>query len=344
MTMSNLKGKHQKLYLPAAVLCLAFLALAAIQPASAASDETPPGLKEYQQVGKQALQSIMPESLAGMKRAHVIAHPPMMSGAVYSGGTPLNRIAVMLSSAPGDRFQSAMRKRVEQGKATAVTRSGRTVYITGPAVESVKSGAPGLAVAVGNNIISIRGKPPKGEMPAAEAIRTQLASVLSAVDIDALANFSAADAMLSSAHIEVSGGVNATLHVTGAQHNFMGGFTDSRWSIDLSDDSRGMGVRLFYLPADIEPGTYELHEKQGIMSPEHGTLTVAAFRVADKPGNPHPGYWDENVTGTLTVESIENGRMSGHFAFKAYRDDAPPVRVKGQFEDLVILDGELSGT
>lgn len=343
MTLCRSYRTANSLSLLATVLLLAFLALAGPQPVLAASDDMPPGLKEYQQVGKKVLKSSLPESLAGMKRIHVIYNPPFVMGAVYSGGKPLAQIGVLVSPAPGDaKFKAVMQERVEKGEASAVVRNDRTVYLYGPAVDSEQSGGPGVSVLVDGKAVSIKGKP-TDRMPDAKAIRGQLLSVLKSVDVERLANLSVTSAMLSSGQIKVSGAVDATLQIEGVNSILMGGYTDTRWSISLGDESKGMAARLFYLPADIEPGTYELHEQPALMSGDTASVISAKFLVADTAGNPHPGYWDEKVTGTLTVDSVDNGKMTGHFEFKAYRDGAPPVRVKGQFEDLVILDGELSG-
>lgn len=103
-----------------------------------------------------------------------------------------------------------------------------------------------------------------------------------------------------------------------------------------------MSVRLYWLPNDIKPGEYKLHEHPTMSELAGGQERILSvkFHVDDFGSSAFSEDWTENVTGTLTVESVKNGRMTGHFKFKASQDFASPVTVKGQFEDLVILDGE----
>lgn len=332
-----------RFFLSAVVVPLALFALLGTQPAQAASDERPPGKTEYRQIAKQALQSTMPESLAGMKRVQVI-YNPMASIAVYSGGQPLATLGLMVKWSRGaDKFKASMQEQVEQGTAAIVERNGRTMYLTGPAVGPKQSGTPAVSVAVGDKIVSVKGKPDDGATLDAGLVRTQLLEALESVDAERLAGISPTSAMLCSANIEISGGANATLQVTGAHAAFFGGFTDTQWSIGLRDKSKGMAVRLFYMPTDIAPGTYELYEQPSLMSGNHGSVISAKLQVENFEPDGDTAYWDEDVTGTLTVESVDNGRMTGQFEFTAQYDDTgdvPPVQVKGQFEGLVILDGK----
>lgn len=328
--------------LSAAVVLLAFFALAGTQSAHAASDERPPGKTEYRQIAKQALQSTMPESLAGMKRVQVI-YNPVASIAVYSGGQPLATLGLVVRpSRGGDKFKSSMQEQVKEGTAAILERNGRTMYLTGSAVASSQSGTPAVSVLAGDKIISVKGKPDGDATLDAGLVRTQLLEALESADAERLAGISPASAMLCSASIEISGGVNATLQVTDATLGFLGGFTDTQWSIGLRDASKGMAIRVFYMPTDIEPGTYALHEQPSLMSGHSKSVISAKLQVENFEQDGDAAYWDEDVTGTLTVESVENGRMTGQFEFKAYQDGAPPVQVKGSFEKLVVLDGKLN--
>jgi|GEM_PF-5935641 len=322
------------------VLAAFFVAAAAPAQAQSSAKEQPPGIQEYLQLSEQAFEQALPMSLNGMTRARVTSNPFVAMG-IYSGGEPLPTIAVALPATSGaEQIDAQLQQRVEQGEAVATARAGLTGYFSGPALESVTEGTPALAVPVGDKLIQIKVKP-VDDMPAADAIQEQLWAVFEALDAERLTSFPEALLLLASGQLEVSGGADAQLQVTHAFPLIMGGFSAERRSLGLGDKASGMDVRLYFLPADIEPGTYEVHEQPAMLSQDWQKLIAAQFHAGEESTNPNPGYWDEDVTGTLTVESVANGKMSGHLAFEAHRNDAPPVQVRLEFEDLVILDGEL---
>lgn len=319
-----------------AALLLAMLVLSAVQPAFAAEEETPPGLQEYKQMGQQAVKATLPTSVAGMERVSMGAGP-RAAGGMYAGGEPLPKVRLMVWS--GDRMLKRMRKMAAQGNMRTITRNGRTVYlrVTGPEGDVLEE--PGAAVVVDGTVVSLEGQPGGANKLSSVSVRDQLLAVLGGLDLERVAG-AQAPSLLASGQFEVSGAYEATLPVTKASPYLWGGFTENRWSIALINEAKAMAVRLFWLPLEIEPGQYTLHAQPNYMGEGWMELLSVKFRVDESGPSEHSGVWMDNVTGTLTVESVQNGRMTGHFQFKAYRDGAPPVEVTGRFEKLVILDGE----
>lgn len=123
------------------------------------------------------------------------------------------------------------------------------------------------------------------------------------------------------------------------------------WSVHLNTAKDGVQIRLFHLPVDISTGTYELRERPSygeIVGSEHPFEQPAVLLFVDKPDTSDDiefQTWEEDLTGTLTIESIENHKMSGTFEFTAKLDssgfeDAPSVTVMGEFKDVPVLNGQ----
>lgn len=320
------------------VLCAALvLAPGAVVHAKSSAEDVPPGVQEYRHLGHSEVKAALPDPLVGMDRVRA-GMTPMAVMALYKGGAPLPTVSLYISTS--GRMLKMTKRMVEQGKLSTTTRNGRTVYLRIKGPEGGVSKEPGVAMVMHDTFVAISGKPGDAKNLSVDAVRKQLFAVLEALDPERVASVQA-PSLLSSGQFKVSGAFDATLKITAAAPHFMGGFTDTRWSIELINEARQMSVRIWWLPVDIEPGQYTLHEQPSYMADGWMERLSVKFHVDEAGPSEHHGYWSEKVTGTLTVESVKNGRMTGHFKFTAYRDGgASPVTVKGWFQDLVILDGE----
>jgi hypothetical protein len=111
------------------------------------------------------------------------------------------------------------------------------------------------------------------------------------------------------------------------------------WVFSLRAADSGYAVLFSNIPTPIEPGEYPLTDRPTI--PGDADPATLAFPVSALLGSigDGPGFdttWDEEVTGILTVESIEAGKMSGRFEFTARGMSGEPVNVRGSFRGIDI--------
>ena len=111
------------------------------------------------------------------------------------------------------------------------------------------------------------------------------------------------------------------------------------WGFSLSHDSDGRRVLSFnHIPETLAPGAYPLADAD-ISVDADGTARAASLSAifSDEAADDR---WDEDVTGTLTVEAVENDRISGRFEFTAENARGAPVTVRGSFRNVELPGSE----
>lgn len=133
---------------------------------------------------------------------------------------------------------------------------------------------------------------------------------------------------------EVSGAVEIAVAEVAASPPIWEGYGGG-WSFALSDQSAGYGVTFFNLPVELLSGEYPLAERPTIPGDvDPATLEFPPSAIFSEWGDRGDERWDEAPTGTLTVESVENGTISGHFEFSVDQVVGEAVTVLGSFENV----------
>jgi hypothetical protein len=142
-----------------------------------------------------------------------------------------------------------------------------------------------------------------------------------------------------SGRFEVSGEVEGVFEEVGVSSPMWESYGGG-WLVGLSDESTGYVVFLRNIPENLVPGEYPLTEQPSIPGDaDPATLEFppsVVFATESDTGG-FDDTWDENVTGTLTVEAVENGKMSGRFEFTAEPFIGEPVTVRGSFRNVEVL-------
>lgn len=130
------------------------------------------------------------------------------------------------------------------------------------------------------------------------------------------------------------------------------------WSFALEDESILLKVVFRYLPFDLQPGEYALRTPPETYSREYNTFVRDPKTLEEIPADqfdfqpsvvfqklddfsPAPAEeWNKQVTGTLVIEAVDEGRMSGRFEFTAGSPYDDPVNVQGSFRHVPIPERE----
>lgn len=331
-------------------VALVMFTLAAIGPAHAAHMST--SQKAYADWVKDDVKNVLPKTLAGMQLGE------FMTGATgyritYTGGKPLSQVVITGGSLGKDRanrYEAMLAKQAKAGKIKALTHEGHTIYVG----IAVASEPPSLITILDGGMMLRISAQPKGipEDTQDKAIKQQLLAVYDGFNPREVAGVFP-NGLPISGHITVSGAIDMSTDLTTITPRLMHNAQAEGvvWSVHLHTAKDGVQIRLFHLPVDISTGTYELRERPNygeIVSSEHPFEQPAVLLFVDKPDTSDDiefQTWGEDLTGTLTIESIENHRMSGTFEFTAKLDaggfgDAPSVTVKGEFKDVPVLNGQ----
>lgn len=137
-----------------------------------------------------------------------------------------------------------------------------------------------------------------------------------------------------SGRFEVSGAVEIAVAEVAASPPIWEGYGGG-WSFALSDQAAGYGVTFFNVPVELLSGEYPLAERPTIPGDvDPATLEFPPSAIFSEWGDRGDERWDEAPTGTLTVESVENGTISGHFEFSVDQVVGEAVTVLGSFENV----------
>lgn len=327
-----------------AALILVIIAATGIVTACAQSTSQ----KSFIKLQTAYVQERIPQTLAGMQLANLKGGVGGFR-ATYTGGEPATAIVVVsrpLMISP-EKIKAIMKKRVKNGKLQVVTRDEHTLYINIPSDQSKTATLTVLIKPLG---IRLKANPDgilDNTQP--EALKQQLLTVFDALNLQQVAKLSRKGLPISG-HITVSGSKDMSIDLTMVSPRLMSSNAQDKvvWSIHLRTADKDIQIRLFHLPIDIKPGTYKLRERptlSEISTSEHPFDQPAAMLFIDN-NDPSDDImfqtWEEDLTGTLTIDSINNHKMSGSFQFKAKLEYGSPltVTVKGQFKNVPILNGQ----